>query len=64
MGKDGMVLLQGRGYTAPTALQNFMLTLNPKPPLRSDFGLRICRTSGALVTCGIWYNCFLVSLCT
>ena len=47
MGKDDMVGLQGYGYTAPTALPNFMPALNPKPPLRSDFGLRICRTEGA-----------------
>jgi hypothetical protein len=64
MGKDGRVVLQGPGYTAPTALPNFMLVLTPKPPLRSDFGLRTCRTSGALVICGIWYHCFLVSFCT
>ena len=62
MGKDSMVVLHGRGYTAPTALPNFMLALNPKPPLRSGFGLRICRTSGALVICGSWYNCLRVPI--
>jgi|GEM_PF-3496923 len=64
MGNDGMAVLQGRGYIAPPVLPNFMLVLTPKPPLRSDFGLRICRTSGALVNCGNWVHCFLVSLCT
>ena len=64
MGKDGRAVLQERGYTAPTALPNVMLVLTPKPPLRSDFGLRIYRTSGALVICGNGYQCFLVCLCT
>ena len=59
-----MAVLQGRGYTAPTELPNFMLVLTPKPPMRSDFGLRICRTSGALVICDNGYQCFLVSLYT
>jgi len=49
MGKDGMSVLQGYGYAAPAALRFFMLALNPWPPLRSDQGLRTCRTSGAVI---------------
>ena len=47
MGKDELIVLQEYGYTAPTALPFIMLAGNPRPPLRSDLGLRIWRTSGA-----------------
>jgi len=48
MDKDDMVGLQGHGNTAPLVLP-YLCSLDPRPPLRSDLGLRIWCTSGALV---------------
>ena len=50
MGKNGIDVLQGYDYAAPMVLPFFMLALNPWPPLCSDQGLRIWRTSGAIST--------------
>jgi len=43
VGKDRLVDLHGYSYSAPTALPSLMSSLNPRPPLRGDPGLRIWR---------------------
>ena len=55
LGQYEMVVLQVYGYSAPPVLAYTMPTHNPRPPLCSGHGLRIWRTSGAVM---IWICCF------
>jgi len=50
--RGGIDVMQGYGYSAPTALPYTMPALYPRPPLCSGHGLRTWRTNyGAVMIC-------------